>query len=75
MTLVCLCEAAPLALTHHHTVSGPPSGHHEPVCPHLVLVVVIVAQSLSVLVQLAHQHLPRAEIKGAEVHLVTKVTG
>lgn len=42
---------------------------------HLVLVVVIVAQSLAVLVQLAHQHLPRAEIKGAEVHLVTKVTG
>lgn len=42
---------------------------------HLVLVVVIIAQSLAVLVQLAHQHLPRAEIKGAEVHLVTKVTG
>lgn len=42
---------------------------------HLILVVVIVAQSLPVLVQLAHEHLPRAEIKGAEVHLVTKVTG
>lgn len=42
---------------------------------HLVLVVVIVAQSLAVLVKLAHQHLPRPEIKGAEVHLVTKVTG
>lgn len=42
---------------------------------HLVLVVVIIAQSLAVLVQLAHQHLPRAEIEGAEVHLVTKVTG
>ena len=39
------------------------------------MVVVIIAQSLAVLVQLAHQHLPRAEIKGAEVHLVTKVTG
>lgn len=43
--------------------------------PHLVLIVVIVSQSLAVLVQLAHQHLARAEIKGAEVHLVTKVTG
>lgn len=42
---------------------------------HLVLVVVIVAQPLAVLVQLAHQHLPRAEIEGAEVHLVSKVTG
>lgn len=42
---------------------------------HLILVVVIIAQSLPVLVQLAHEHLPRAEIKGAEVHLVTKVTG
>lgn len=42
---------------------------------HLVLAVVIVSQSLAILVQLAHQHLPRAEIKRAEVHLVTKVTG
>ncbi len=42
---------------------------------YLVLVVVIIAQSLAVLVQLAHQHLSCAEIKGAEVHLVSKVTG
>lgn len=42
---------------------------------HLVLVVVVIAQPLPVLVQLAHQHLPRAEVEGAEVHLVTKVTG
>lgn len=47
----------------------------QPLLPHLVLVVVVIAQPLPVLVQLAHQHLPRAEVKGAEVHLVAKVTG
>lgn len=41
---------------------------------HLVLVVVVIPQSLAVLVQFAHEHLPRAEVEGAEVHLVTKVT-
>lgn len=47
----------------------------RPGLSHLVLVVVVVAHSLPVLVQLAHQHLPRAEIEGAEVHLVAKVAG
>lgn len=42
--------------------------------PHLVLVVVVIPQPLTVLVQFAHEHLPRAEVEGAEVHLVTKVT-
>lgn len=51
--------------------NGPPGAR----LPHLVLVVVIVAQPLSVLIELAHQHLPRAEIEGAEVHLVAEVTG
>lgn len=41
---------------------------------HLVLVVVVIPQSLTVLVQFAHEHLPRAKVEGAEVHLVTKVT-
>lgn len=42
--------------------------------PHLVLVVVVIPQSLTVLVQFAHEHLPRAEVEGAKVHLVAKVT-
>lgn len=41
---------------------------------HLVLVVVVIPQSLTVLVQFAHEHLPCAKVEGAEVHLVTKVT-
>lgn len=41
---------------------------------HLGLIVVVIAQSLPVLVQFTHEHLPRAEVEGAEVHLVAKVT-
>lgn len=42
---------------------------------HLVLVIVVITHSLPVLVELAHQHLPCAEVEGAEVHLVAEVAG
>lgn len=61
--------------TFRPILAGGLKKHIRAVFPHLVLVVVVVSQPLAVLVQLAHKHLPCAEIKSAEVHLVTKVTG
>lgn len=45
------------------------------VSSHLCLVVVVVSESLAVLVELADEHLARAEVKGAEVHGVPQVAG
>lgn len=42
---------------------------------HLSLAIVVISGSLSGFVQLAHEHLARAEINGAEIHGVAKVTG
>lgn len=68
---LCNTEVSAWPVLHQSCLTG----RRESVSSHLILVVVIVSHSLTVLVQLAHQHLPCAEIEGAEVHLVAEVTG
>lgn len=42
---------------------------------HPVLTAVLVAKTLSVLVQFAHNHFASTEVKGAQIHGVAKITG